>query len=190
MTQSDPSAEVPGATVVISHRVRPDRHEEYEWWLDTIAPLVHRAEGNLDWHIIRPVRGLTDTYTVIIRFDTAENLARWIDSPKRRELVAELQPLLAEEDRYTFSGGLDFWFPPKAVAAAVPARWKQYLLTWSAIFPLACLVPLLTRPLLQAARVPGGYLMENLAATALIVFLMVYVVMPRYTAFARRWLYG
>lgn len=68
------TAEVEGATVVITHRIRAGKLAEYETWLEQIAPLCKAAPGHLDWHIVRPIAGLTETYTVIIRFDTAAHL--------------------------------------------------------------------------------------------------------------------
>ncbi len=32
--------------------------------------------------------------------------------------------------------GLDFWFTPEGAKAKLPTKWKQFLVTWSAIFPL------------------------------------------------------
>ena len=63
-----------GATVVITHRVRGDKHADYERWLNEIAPLCRASPGHLDRHIVRPISGLTETYTVIIRFDTKAHL--------------------------------------------------------------------------------------------------------------------
>ena len=59
-----------GATVVITHRVRSDKHAEYEAWVNEISPLSRSAPGHLDWNIVRPIPGATETYTVIIRFQT------------------------------------------------------------------------------------------------------------------------
>jgi antibiotic biosynthesis monooxygenase (ABM) superfamily enzyme len=56
-----------GATVVITHRVRAGKHADYEAWLAEIAPLCKAAPGHLDWHLVRPVAELTETFTVIIR---------------------------------------------------------------------------------------------------------------------------
>ena len=55
-----------GATVVITHRVRSDKHAEYEAWVDEISPLARSAPGHLDWHLVRPIPGATETYTVWI----------------------------------------------------------------------------------------------------------------------------
>jgi antibiotic biosynthesis monooxygenase (ABM) superfamily enzyme len=44
-----PSSTTDGATVVITHRVRSDRQDAYERWLEEIAPLCKAATGNLGW---------------------------------------------------------------------------------------------------------------------------------------------
>jgi antibiotic biosynthesis monooxygenase (ABM) superfamily enzyme len=96
-----------GATAVISHRVRDGKHADYEKWLDEIAPLCRASPGHLDWHIVRPISGLTETYTIIIRFDTEGHLREWMESPIRSRLIEKVQPLLVTGDDYTISSGLD-----------------------------------------------------------------------------------
>lgn len=178
-----------GATVVITHRVREGKHAEYEQWLDEISPLCKASPGYLDWHIVRPIPGLTATYTVVIRFDTNEHLKLWMDSSERERLIAKASPLFVSGDDFFVSSGLDFWFTPAEAKAKVPVRWKQYLLTWSAIYPLALGVPLVVVPVLRELGVPNSVPLTTLAVTAAVVFLMVYVVMPRYTRLVRRWLF-
>jgi antibiotic biosynthesis monooxygenase (ABM) superfamily enzyme len=189
LTQS-PVNNSDGATVVISHRVRSDKHPEYERWLQEIAPLCRASPGHMDWHIVRPIRGVTDTYTVIIRFDTTAHLKNWMNSIERDRLIRKVQPLLAGADDFYISSGLDFWFTPAGAKAKVPARWKQYLLTWSAIYPLALGVPFAVSPVLRLVGAPARLPLTTLAVTAVVVFLMVYVVMPRYTRLLQRWLFA
>lgn len=64
------------------------------------------------------------------------------------------------------------------------------MVTWSAIYPLVMGVPLLIAPLMQALGLPEQRWLSTLAATATVVFLMVYVVMPRYTKLIKRWLFN
>jgi len=179
-----------GASVVITHRVSPPFQREYEAWLNEIGPVCRASEGLLDWHIIRPVAGYTDTYSVMIRYQTEQHLKQWLDSPVRKALIAKVSHLLAGEDRYQVNSGLDFLFlqgmqPP----AKPPVRWKQFLLTWSAIFPLVSVVPLLVVPLLDAGGLPQSRLLHTFVVTAVVVALMVYVVMPRYTRLVWHWLH-
>jgi len=179
-----------GATVVITHRVRDDRRADYERWLEEIGPVSRAAAGHLDSHIIRPVPGLTGTYTVVIRFDTEAHLRGWMQSENRNRLIAKAQPLLVSGDDFFVRSGLDFWFMPDGARAKVPVRWKQFLVTWSAIYPLALLVPIVVVPALRRIGVPDAPSLMTLGVTAVVVFLMVYVVMPRYTALVRRWLFS
>lgn len=179
-----------GATVVITHRVRGDRHGEYESWVEEIAPLCKASPGHLDWHMVRPIPGLTETYTVIIRFDTEKSLRQWMESETRARLIDKVSPLLVKGDDYRISSGLDFLFTSSDSPARVPIRWKQFLVTWSAIFPLVLGIPMLALPLLRSLGVPANHYADTLVITGIIVALMVYMIMPRYTKLIQRWLFS
>ncbi|TXS92910.1 antibiotic biosynthesis monooxygenase [Parahaliea maris] len=178
-----------GATAVIKHQVRFDRHADYEAWVKEIAPLAKAAPGHLDWHIVRPVPGRSETFTVIVRFDTDEHLMDWMNSPTRASLIEKVQPLLVSGDGVHISSGLDFWFSPPSAKAAVPVRWKQFLVTWSAIYPLVLAVTLIMTPLMKNLGLPQSQLLVTLAVTGVVVYLMVYAVMPWYTKLVQRWLF-
>jgi uncharacterized protein len=189
-TASESSSDIGGATVVITHRVREGKHADYENWLNEIAPLCKASPGHLDWHIVRPIPGLTETYTVIIRFDTRAHLQEWMESPTRSRLIEKVDPLFVTGDDFFISSGLDFWFTPEGAKAKVPVRWKQYIVTWSAIYPLVLGVPIVIAPVLRILHVPNNHFLITLAVTGTVVFLMVYLVMPRYTRLIQRWLFS
>jgi antibiotic biosynthesis monooxygenase (ABM) superfamily enzyme len=179
-----------GATVVITHRVREDRHADYDRWLVEVGSLCTSSTGNLDWHVIRPIQGLTSTYTIVIRFDTKANLQTWMASPIRSQLIEKVKPLLVSGDDFFISSGLDFWFTPEGAKAKVPARWRQYLVTWSAIYPLVLGMSLIVSPVLRMLGVSSNHLLTTFIVTGAVVFLMIYVVMPHYTKLVRRWLFS
>jgi antibiotic biosynthesis monooxygenase (ABM) superfamily enzyme len=179
-----------GATAVITHMIRQDSHAAYERWLEEIATFCRASPGHLDTHVIRPISGLTETFTVVIRFDSRPHLQEWMESPTRTRLIAKVQPLFVRGDEFRIHSGLDFWFAPAGSHARVPVLWKQYLVTWSAIYPLALGVPLLVTPALRRIGAPEHVLLTTCVVTAVVVFLMVYVVMPRYTTLLQRWLYA
>jgi len=178
-----------GATVVVTHRVRAGMHAEYEDWLNEIGPVCRSSVGHLDLQIIRPIPSIAASYTIIIRFDTVDHLKAWITSRDREQLIEKAARLLVADDAYTIHGGLDFWFMPHGLQAKVPARWKQFLVTWSAIYPLALGVPFMVIPILRHAAVPECRFLDAIPVSAVIVLLMVYVVMPNYTKMVRTWLY-
>ena len=110
-------------------------------------------------------------------------------SPTRTRLIEQVQPLFVTGDDFFVSSGLDFWFSPAGAKARVPVRWKQYLVTWSAIYPLVLLAPMVVTPALERLGVPNSRFITTFAVTGIVVFLMVYVVMPRYTKLIQRWLF-
>lgn len=178
-----------GATAVITHRVRDGQQEGYDAWLNEIGPLCRSYRGHLDLQIIRPIPGLTATYTVIIRFDTREHLQGWMSSQDRKRLIDQVRPLLVQDDDFFIRSGLDFWFTPEGARAKVPVRWKQFLVTWSAIFPLVLVIPLVVALGLRQLGVPQNHYLDLLLSTGSVVWVMVYLVMPHYTKLIQRWLF-
>lgn len=178
-----------GATVVITHRVRPGQEAAYERWLEEIGPVSRSSAGQLDWQVVRPVAGLTNTYTVLIRFDTRAHLESWMHSDERRRLVEKARPILQVDDDYRVRSGLEFWFAPEDAPGAVPVRWKQVLLSWSAIYPLVLVVPLGVRGLAGLLGLPANRYADTLVVTGAVAFLMAYAVMPWYSRLVRRWLF-
>lgn len=178
-----------GASVVISHHIKDGKQKDYEKWLEEIGPACRNSKGNIDWQIIRPIPNLTFVYTVIIRFDTIENLKNWIQSDIRNLLIEKARSMLAKDDKYYINSGLDFLFQSEQENKKTPVRWKQYLVTWSAIFPLSIAVPLVLLPLLGFLKLPESKIVNSFFISGTIVFLMVYVLMPYYTKLIKNWLY-
>ncbi len=178
------------ATVVISHHVRDDAKLDYEAWLNEIIPVAKSYPGHLGVSIVHPVAGATVTYTVIIRFDTRKNLLTWMQSDARKKLIKKVQPYLVEDDKFFVRSGLDFWFTPQEAKAKLPTKWKQLLMTWSAIFPLVLTMSAFVNCLANSISVTLGHELTVLITTFLVVLMMVYVVMPRYTKLVHKWLFS
>lgn len=182
------------ATVVISHHVKEKYKNHYEEWLKEITPVSKSYAGHLGVGTVYPVPGASVTYTIIIRFDTRDNLLTWMHSADRKKLIEKVQPFLEEDDRFFVQSGLDFWFTPEQAKAKLPTKWKQFVITWSAIFPLvfatSTLVDWLTTSVgLMLDHTFLNHALKVLFITCLVVFMMVYVVMPRYTKLVHKWLF-
>jgi antibiotic biosynthesis monooxygenase (ABM) superfamily enzyme len=178
-----------GASVVVTHHILDGKEHEYEKWLDEIVPITKHSNGFIDLQIVRPIPHLTFVYTVIIRFDTIEHLKTWMESEDRKMLIKKANPFFRKNDNYQIKSGLDFLFNVENEGNKVPVRWKQFLVTWSAIYPLSLLIPLLALPFLRFLKIPPYHYSDALVNSGLIVFLMVFVVMPNYTKLIKKWLY-
>ena len=85
---------------------------------------------------------------------------------------------------------LETWFTLSTDQAIVPPlRYKMAIVTWLAIFPLITLVSWAMGAVLTAAGRELPLIAHTFVATALLVPLMTYVVMPRMTRLFAGWLY-
>ena len=179
----------PGATGVITHRVQEGKKVAYENWLNEIAAMCRSYPGHLDLQIVRPIEKLTSTYTIVMRFDTQEHLEKWLGSNDRRGFIEKAHPLLAQKDNFFIRSGLDFWFTPEGAKAEVPFRWKQLIITWTALYPVSIAIQIILIPVLRKIGVHQNRYIDTLFVSAVVVFIMVYFVMPRYTKLVKRWLF-
>ncbi len=173
---------------VIRHTVIPGKDQEYEAWLRESVPIAGKAEGHRGVNVIRPHTG-SRTYTVVLHFDALEHLEQWLASEVWQRLILKVQHLLQDGDQVEIKTGLEFWFrrPNSEQKHAKP--YKQFLITLSAIFPLTILVPWLLTPLFRAAPILGMPGIIHFLVATVVVALMTYVVMPRYTRLMAAWLY-
>jgi antibiotic biosynthesis monooxygenase (ABM) superfamily enzyme len=186
MKKSTPAMHDQPVTTIICQRPRKGEVARYETWLKKIIPAAKRFEGHGGVNIIRP-HYPDETYAVILHFASTQKLQSWLSSSERKALVDEILPYLHREEEIEIHSGLEFWFTPQIMRQ--PPRYKQFLLTLSAIYPLTVLVPLMLEPLL---KLPLFQLMliGKLVVATVIVGLMTYVIMPRYTKLVSRWLWA
>ena len=175
-------------TTIISHEILAGAEERYESWLKEAREVCMKFAGYLSTDVIRPVLGQRN-YTVIIRFGSFDQLSAWIDSPERRTLMVQMTPFLPKGDKYETRTGLEFWFTPAESKASHPKPWKQWLITWSAIFPLTVIVPFVLSPVYISLPALTALLPSRALNAAVVVLMMVYVIMPRYTKLVSRWLF-
>ena len=176
-------------TLVIQHHVNAGAEGQYEAWLKDIIPAALGFDGHLGVNVIRPAAG-SHTYTVVLRFDSHEHVRKWIESDTRRRLIERVEPLLAKREQIDIKTGLEFWFTPPGAEQKKAKPFKQFLVTLSAIFPLTVIVPWALAPLFRAVPLLGVPLVGKFCVAVTIVFLMIYVIMPRYTRLIARWLFS
>ncbi len=147
-----------------------------------------RFPGHLGTSVVRPVDD-SHPYTIIVRFDHLDHLTASAESDIRRARIREVEPILVGGDRVEVKSGIDFWFTPALPGVKAPNHFKQFLITFSAIYPLTLLVPAVLSPLFSAFPALDHILLSRLLIAAIIAWLMVYVVMPRYTRAVANWIY-
>jgi len=172
---------------IITHVIKAGQEQRYEDWINDILRAVSKSAGYLGREIFRPAHGSTK-YTTIVRFDSHEHLKAWADSASRRNYVESVSDLLEEGDQHEIRTGIDFWFTPEGIKP--PKRWKQFLLTLSAVYPLTLILPLVLGPLFSRVPPPlNDQIIKGLTVAASLTALLTFVIMPHYTRWVKRWLY-
>lgn len=175
-------------TLVVQHHVNAGAQAAYEAWLGEIMPAAQQFTGHLGVNVIRPV-GAAGAYTIVLRFDSDAHLQAWVGSETRRQLIAQVAPLLAKGEQVEIKTGLEYWFTPPDSSQKKARPFKQFLVTLSAIFPLTLIVPWLMTPLFGMFPAWALPVLGKLCVAVVIVGLMTYVIMPRYTKLIARWLF-
>jgi len=176
-------------TLLIEHQVKPGLQAEYEAWVKDISAVARQAPGYEGVHIVRPHPSHT-SYTILVRFSSHESLRDWLGSDTRKQLVKRVTPMLLESEDFEVQTGLEYWFTPSGGRPIHARPYKQFLVTLSAIYPLTLVTPWLLGPVLSWAGLSQLPDLEGFVVTAAIVFMMVYLVMPRYTRFVAGWLFS
>lgn len=183
-----PAIEVDTAvTTIIRQQPRPGSVGRYEEWLKAVIPVARSFAGHQGVSVIRP-HAATDAYTIVLHFDSVAHLRQWLDSGQRAELMEQIRPELRTPEEIDVRTGLEFWFTPSPAGKAV-RPYKQFLVTLSAIFPLTILVPWGLQPLFHWVPPLGWPGLRQLAVAVIIVGMMVYAIMPRYTRAIAGWLF-
>lgn len=188
--QGAPSTEI--VSLVVQHRVRAEARTAYETWLAEIMRVAASFPGHQGVHVVRPVGAGVD-YTIVVRFGNCEQATRWHQSAERARLIAAVAPHLDGGEQVSLGAGIDYWFQPETAAAGEapkkPPAWKQWLITTSVIWPLTMIVPWAFGPVFKAIPVLGLYGVAHAILAAVIVALVVWVIMPRYTRLIHDWLF-
>lgn len=174
-------------TTIIIQRPYKNQVQAYENWLKQMVLLAQQSNGHRGVNIIKP-HGQNDEYTIVLHFASETTLRHWLESDTRRQMIEKVRPFLNTDEKIEIKTGLEFWFTPPETRKMAPP-YKQFLLTWSAIFPLSVLIPLLLSPLFSALPFLSLPLIKPLLVSMLIVGLMTFLVMPRYTRLVAKWLY-
>lgn len=186
MTQAILDNEKQLMTAVIYHLVKPGREQAYEQWLHDISAVAQQFAGHAGVSFVRPADLSHPEYTIILKFDCSQHLKAWMDSPIRQQWMDKVKPLVQKDQSVQVLTGLETWFTlPGKLVQQPPKRYKMAILTTLGVFAVAQILGLVVAPALTSL----DPLLRSFLLTAVTVFILTYVVMPRITRLFYRWLY-
>ncbi len=144
-----------GATAFISYQVAAEDEADFLAWQQIIYAAEARAPGFLRHKLERPVAGVRDDWIIILTFDTATNLTRWLEAPERKALLEQAERIKAKFTVSRTTYGFDFWFREGEQKPSPREIMKNNLLVLLVLYPIVFLWGyFISAPFIDAAGVP------------------------------------
>ncbi len=94
-------------TIVTNVRVKAGRDDDFAAWQQRMNRIVANREGYVSHEVIQPVPPVQEDWVIIQRFQTPESLKKWLSSPERTDMLAEIEPALDSSDQLSVFVGND-----------------------------------------------------------------------------------
>ena len=162
-------------SAVIATRVKPGQEAAFQAWELRIAKAQARSPGFQGYRFEPPIPGVQEDWLAILRFDSEQNLQKWLDSLERQALLRDAEPFVEEFHTRVVRTGFEQWFPRRGAASAPPA-WKQNMIVLLLLYPVVFLFGLYVQtPLLMGrAGIPfwAALFIGNVASVLLLNWLV------------------
>ncbi len=171
-------------TAVVRRRVRPEKKAQFEQAMEHFIRHALSFPGHRGIAVLRPSDERVFDYVVIDHFADEASRRAFTASPDYRKWMERLgtftegDPLIQEHE------GIAGWFPIST--AYKPSKPKMALVTFLGVYPLTASLPSLFNHWLS----PWHPLLVNVIATAAIVILLTWVVMPFMTRVFAPWIFA
>lgn len=172
-------------TIVVSRDVVPGHEAEYQAWMHRVIHTAARFPGNLGATVLVPDTPDGNRNIVIHRWADEPSMHAWELSEERNLLLREADAFSTRADQR--ATGLETWFALHGLGMVKPpSRWKMYLVTMGAAYPVGLLLAEAVVPLL----IDFPVLLRQAIFTLIFTTVLTFVVLPRLTRLLRVWLYG
>lgn len=171
------------ATAVFARRVKPGRGAEYESLAGQMVEASKAFPGQLAATVLHEPD--SPDYTVLYSFTDRPALQSWLDSLERRQLLRRADQLAEQHLRLPPLTGLETWFTlPHRATIKPPPRWKMWLVSLFAIYPLVVTFQVTIVPTIKT----WPLLVRSAVLPLTLLTLMTFVVMPLVTRLVQPWL--
>jgi antibiotic biosynthesis monooxygenase (ABM) superfamily enzyme len=171
--------------VLYSRRVKPGREADFEAWARGILAAARQFPGHLSASVLDDPD--SRERHILFSFADRPSLRAWLDSDERHRWLARVGELLEADRGLQQLTGLETWFKlpgSKVPTMKPPPRWKMWLVSLVAVYPLVLAFQVLVVPRMAGLPLP----LRALAFPLVLLTLMTFVVMPVVTRVLRRWL--
>lgn len=160
-------SETVGVTEVFVTKILPEKEEAYREWLSKIHQIEASFQGFKGMHVQAPLEGSKGNWMTFLKFDSTENLERWLGSKERKAILQEAAPLIQTLESSRMSSPFAGWFPSSQGQPFIPI-WKQTMLILLVLFPIVMLEMLFLVPKLKGLNLSVGTFIGNAISVTLV----------------------
>jgi uncharacterized protein len=176
-------------TVLVTRSPRKSNQKEFEQALSDTIDAALKFPGHLGVTVLKPQRGESNDYQIIVKFASETDYQRWCCSNEAAHWFEILNRLEDKPPNLEIMSGIETWFAVNGSTSRPmipPPRYKMAIVTWIAIFVLIVIINLLFGSFLASLPM----LLRSFLLTVGLVGLMTYVVMPQMIRLFSGWLYS
>ena len=127
-----------GVTMVMVTEIKPGKEAAYRAWANRIQKLQATFPGYLG-SFVQPPQHKETGWTTVLRFDSAPNLERWLNSDARATMVKDSEDLVAGFHAQRVDTSFPGWVANDPATGAPPNMWKTACLVLLTLFPVVML---------------------------------------------------
>lgn len=164
-------------TIVTSRAIRAGHEEDFEHWAERVNQLARAAPGYRAAIRLGQTAGFQH---LLFRFDDQRAADTWQRSAAVSEHIALAAAFSTGLSQTKVGDRASFELPSDASAS----KWKRFVTTWLAVFPLLLVTSFMIRTALKDAPQPLQLLLSSLLLTSALQW----IILPRLQRHARFWL--
>lgn len=171
-------------TEVFVTQVAPDKEETYRQWIAKMHQVEAGFPGFKGVYVQSPTKGQARNWITFLKFDSQENLDRWLNSRERENVLQESKSLIDSLESHRIISPYAGWFASASKGGEAPPVWKQTMIILLVLFPIVMLELKFLSPLTSGFNISVGTFISN----AVSVTLLAWPVTPIAIRFLRWWL--
>src|ERR1041384_6710112 len=173
-----------GVVEVIMTKVKAGQENAYREWEIKAQQAQSKIPGYRGSYVQPPVSGELG-WTTLMRFDTVEQLERWLKSPERAALLREAEPLVEYAHLQRMGTSFPGWFPTDPKTGKGPPNWKAGMLVLLGLFPIVMMEAKFLSPQLKGVNPSLSMFIGNVISCAATT----YLTMPLFIKILPWWLF-
>lgn len=161
----------------MSRAIRAGREKDFERWVEELNRLARAAPG------YRATIRLGQTAVfqhLLFRFNDQGAAERWQADKKSKTHVAIADGFSTALSQTKAGDSVAFELPSDASAS----KWKRFVLTWLAVYPVLLVINLVVRAALKDA----SPLLQLLPSSLILTAILQWLILPRLQRYTRFWL--